>query len=119
MGQNFPLDLVADRVLPRATRTIIAGSRWIPQSYVLKVVDQLPPDRQPTTILSGGGGSVDRAGEVWAYDHRPQLEDAEPAVPAAMNDRAADNWRPLLAIADAIGPLLRRLEGTGRAGLSG
>jgi len=69
MGQNFPLDLVADRVLPRAMRTIIAGSRWIPQSYVLKVVDQLPPDRQPTTILSGGGGSVDRAGEVWAYDH--------------------------------------------------
>lgn len=44
-----------------------------------------------------------RACARWAYDHRPQLEDAEPAVPAAMNDRAADNWRPLLAIAEAIG----------------
>ena len=27
----------------------------------------------------------------------------DPDVPAALNDRAADNWRPLLAIADAAG----------------
>lgn len=44
-----------------------------------------------------------RACARWAYDHRPQLEDAEPAVPDTLNDRAADNWRPLLAIAEAIG----------------
>jgi hypothetical protein len=31
------------------------------------------------------------------------LNSADPKVPAALNDRAADSWRPLLAIADACG----------------
>ncbi len=31
------------------------------------------------------------------------LGDIDPALPEALNDRAADNWRPLIAIADAIG----------------
>lgn len=39
----------------------------------------------------------------WADDHLPGLQDSDPAVPAALNDRAADCWRPLLALADAIG----------------
>lgn len=37
----------------------------------------------------------------WAADHAVRLEEADPDVPASLNDRAADNWRPLLAIADA------------------
>jgi putative DNA primase/helicase len=28
------------------------------------------------------------------------LTDPDPEIPDALNDRAADNWRPLLAIAD-------------------
>lgn len=32
-----------------------------------------------------------------------QLNDAEPSVPAQLDDRAADCWEPLLAIADAAG----------------
>ena len=39
----------------------------------------------------------------WAADHADELRDADPDVPAVLNDRAADNWRPLLAIADAVG----------------
>lgn len=39
----------------------------------------------------------------WAADHAKDLADAEPSVPEELNDRAQDNWRPLLAIADAIG----------------
>jgi putative DNA primase/helicase len=39
----------------------------------------------------------------WAADHLTALRDADPSVPEQLNDRAADNWRPLLAIADAIG----------------
>ena len=39
----------------------------------------------------------------WAADHQAELEDADPEVPSALNDRAADNWRPLLAVADAVG----------------
>ena len=40
----------------------------------------------------------------WASDHLDALAGARPARPAGLNsDRAADNWSPLLAIADAAG----------------
>jgi Protein of unknown function (DUF3631) len=51
----------------------------------------------------------DRAGHLhklarkaarWAADHRQVLCDADPDMPEALHDRACDNWRPLLAIAD-------------------
>jgi hypothetical protein len=38
----------------------------------------------------------------WVADHRVALADADPALPEALGDRAHDNWRPLIAIADAI-----------------
>jgi len=37
----------------------------------------------------------------FAADH--SIADATPAMPAGLNDRASDNWEPLLAIADAAG----------------
>ncbi len=55
---------------------------------------------------------TDRAGEFptlaakaarWALDNRDVLASADPGIPDGLNDRAADNWRPLLAIADAAG----------------
>lgn len=39
----------------------------------------------------------------WTADNLEGMTNADPDVPAALNDRAADNWRPLLAIADAAG----------------
>lgn len=39
----------------------------------------------------------------WVADHRAALRVADPAMPAELDDRQADNWRPLLAIADAAG----------------
>jgi putative DNA primase/helicase len=39
----------------------------------------------------------------WATDHHAALIGADPAVPNELHDRAADNWRPLLAIADRAG----------------
>ena len=39
----------------------------------------------------------------WVADHLAALQAADPAVPDALHDRQADNWRPLLAIADAAG----------------
>jgi hypothetical protein len=46
----------------------------------------------------------------WAADHMAQLDRADPLVPGELHDRAADNWRPLLAIADLS---RRRLAGAG------
>jgi putative DNA primase/helicase len=39
----------------------------------------------------------------WAGDHLEALRRADPPTPPALNDRAADNWRALLAIADEAG----------------
>jgi len=39
----------------------------------------------------------------WVADNFRKLVDPDPAVPEVLNDRAADNWRPLLAIADLAG----------------
>jgi integrase len=39
----------------------------------------------------------------WAADHMIELASSDPKIPDALHDRAADNWRPLLAIADAAG----------------
>jgi putative DNA primase/helicase len=36
----------------------------------------------------------------WAKDNFSKLADPDPKIPDVLNDRAADNWRPLLAIAD-------------------
>ena len=39
----------------------------------------------------------------WAHDHLSALRARDPDVPETLHDRAADNWRPLLAIADEMG----------------
>src|SRR5262245_65864349 len=41
--------------------------------------------------------------ERWANDNIDLLCDADPATPDVLNDREADCWRPLLAIADRAG----------------
>ena len=39
----------------------------------------------------------------WAADHLDDLQTAEPSMPGSLDNRAADNWEPLFAIADAAG----------------
>jgi Protein of unknown function (DUF3631). len=40
----------------------------------------------------------------WTQDHAEELRKADPEIPSQMDsDRARDNWRPLLALADEIG----------------
>jgi putative DNA primase/helicase len=39
----------------------------------------------------------------WSQDNAERLTDADPAMPTNVINREADNWRPLLAIADAAG----------------
>jgi putative DNA primase/helicase len=39
----------------------------------------------------------------WTSDNFEALTDPDPKIPDELNDRAADNWRPLLAIADLAG----------------
>jgi hypothetical protein len=39
----------------------------------------------------------------WARDNATLVRLADPIVPSELHDRASDNWRPILAIADLIG----------------
>jgi putative DNA primase/helicase len=39
----------------------------------------------------------------WADDNNDILSEADPGMPSELHNRRADNWRPLLAIADAAG----------------
>jgi hypothetical protein len=39
----------------------------------------------------------------WVDDHKEMIAKIEPKIPECLNDRAADNWLPLLAIAQATG----------------
>jgi hypothetical protein len=54
---------------------------------------------------------VRRRAARWAADNLDKLRDADPPIPDGLSDRGGDNWRGLLAIADAVGgrwPMLAR-----------
>jgi len=55
----------------------------------------------------------------WVADHLPSLRSANPAIPAELHDRQADNWWPLLAIADEAGGAWADLARTAARTLSG
>ena len=39
----------------------------------------------------------------WAFDNFEKLSNSQPVIPGSLHNRARDNWRPLLAIADLLG----------------
>ncbi len=58
----------------------------------------------------------------WALDHHAAIALADPDIPKGLDDRAADNWRPLFAIADAAGadwPTKARIAATALSGARG
>ncbi len=48
-------------------------------------------------------GELARKIARWALDNKAKVQSAEPALPSALDDRASDNWRPLIALADTAG----------------
>ena len=55
----------------------------------------------------------------FALDNAQAIADATPQIPEALNDRAADIWEPLLAIADLAGGDWPQLARQAAIGLSG
>jgi hypothetical protein len=60
-------------------------------------VEKLPLDFEDACL------NLRRRCKRWADDHMEPLRTAAPTLPASANDRALDNWTPLLAIAETIG----------------
>jgi hypothetical protein len=46
---------------------------------------------------------LNRKAVRWAADNKSKVAAADPAIPQGLNDRAADNWGILLAVADVAG----------------
>lgn len=46
---------------------------------------------------------IRRKAARWARDRGAGLREADPRIPSELHDRAQDNWRPMLAIADFAG----------------
>ena len=115
------------KALARVIRTVgddhqpRAFSTWCPK--VIALIGQLPPTLTDRSILirmrrRKPGETIERLRRVslftdfaslrgkatrWVQDNLDALHSADPSVPAQIYDRAADNWRPLLAIADRCG----------------
>ena len=93
---------------------------WAPKAIAM--IGRLPDtleDRAIVVLLRRrrGGETVerfraDRLGQFapqlskavrWAADNLRSIADRDPAMPEGLNDRAQDNWRILVAIADQVG----------------
>jgi putative DNA primase/helicase len=64
------------------------------------------PDEPTESFRADRTEAVDRLARMaarWRADHSDALASADPEMPSAIYNRQADNWRPLLAIADAAG----------------
>jgi putative DNA primase/helicase len=59
-----------------------------------------------------------RKASRWATDNMEALRGARPRLPDSLNDRAADNWEPLLAIAERVGGHWPDLASIAALGLS-
>ena len=73
-------------------------------------ITRLRRDRMHLSVLG-------RRSARWAADNGNAPADADPALPDELGDRAQDNWRPLIAIADAISAELGGVLGTQRSRL--
>jgi len=110
----YVLRSVGDDFEPRAFST------WCPKVVALigKLPDTLADRSIPVRMRRKARAEkverlrFDRLGEfeplrrqawTWAQANLDLLRSSDPIVPPELNDRAADNWRPLLAVADLAG----------------
>lgn len=110
-----PMAIAAIRVLPG---TIEDRSIKVSMRRALKgeVTQSFRPSREPAEF-----DELKAMAARWAADNEDVLADAEPEMPASLHDRACDNWRPLIAIADLAGgewPLRARNAAIGLSGES-
>jgi putative DNA primase/helicase len=75
------------------------------RSIHISLKRMLPTDHV-SPLREGRTGHLDplfRKAARWAKDNVNELRKADPTIPKALYGRAADNWRPMFAIADLVG----------------
>ena len=90
--------------------TCIAGIGVVPdtiedRSVIIELTRKLRDEKVRRLRGKDGDDLVVLARKIarWVRDNECRLRDVEPSTPAALNDRQADAWDPLLAIADVAG----------------
>ena len=91
---------------PMAIASIGKVAATIADRSVIIAMERKPPGQTVARMRADrddGFGVLASKAARWVADHLEALRQADPDVPRALNDRQADNWRPLLAIADLAG----------------
>jgi uncharacterized protein DUF3631 len=72
------------------------------RSIIVRLRRRRPDEPVESLRLDHAGGldKLARKAARWAADHKGELAAVDPRMPDGIYNRAADNWRPLLAIAD-------------------
>ena len=108
------LRVVGEELEPRAfscyAATVIALIGQLPGTLADRSIDIVLARRRPSESITAF--RLDRTEHLdelarqiarWAKDNRERIGHDDPVLPAGLYNRAADNWRPLLAIAEAVG----------------
>lgn len=95
------------------TPLVIAGigEQWVwsalrSRSFLIKMKRKLPSERVEdwnTDTAHRKAKEVGKALGQWVRDNRTALAGAKPDIPRELQNRGADNWRLMLAIADLAG----------------
>jgi putative DNA primase/helicase len=91
---------------PKAIATIRGLADTLDDRAVTLMLQRKPPGARVERLRKRDNQEfkgLRRQAARWAADNLAKLVDPDPPVPEILNDRAADNWRPLLAIADVAG----------------
>lgn len=126
---NAPLIADADRPYQEGGSRLASFSCWCPK--VMAAIGRLPDTLSDRCIVirmqrKSVGESCERLRNLEAetlrrkcarfvLDHRDAIALARPEVPEELNDRAADIWEPLFAIADLVNHQAYRQEHQGEA----
>ena len=76
------------------------------RSIPIRLKKKLPTEKvEDFTSTDMKGLKNEQAKKIarWTYDHRAELKAASPEIPPCLYNRARDNWKPLLAIAELAG----------------
>jgi putative DNA primase/helicase len=75
------------------------------RSVIIRLKRRRPDEKVESLRLDRPNGldQLARMAARWAADSGGTLRDADPEMPASIINRAADNWRPLFAVADVAG----------------
>ncbi len=142
---NLALRGVINSGHTRATAFVIRTAGCEPRLYstwgarMIALIGRLPATLEDRAIVlpmrrRAPGETVDRIHRIevrrqldplrrravrWVTDHLAALRAADPAMPRELDDRQADNWRPLLAIADRAGGAWAKLARAAARTLAG